>query len=92
MEWECVHLPTYLVEEEVVCECLKRGGNIQGCTSANTSVLRSVCEGGIKMNDAVFAFVEYNELKCCLIINIIKRRASDHPPFLPPLWGLCVRA
>lgn len=76
-----------------VHECLKCGGNIQGSMSANASVLRSVCEEGIKMNNAMFTFVEYNELKCCLLLNIIiRRRASDHPPFLPLVWGLCVRA
>lgn len=84
MEGECVRLPVYLVEEEMVHECLKCGGNIQGCMSAKASVLRSVCEGGRKMNNAVFTFVEYNELKCCLLLNsITRRRASDHPPFLP---------
>lgn len=93
MEWECVRLPVYPVGEEMVHECLKCGGNIQGWLSADASVLRSVCEGGIKMNNAMFTFVEYNELKCCLLLNILtRRRASDCPPFLPPLRGLCVRA
>lgn len=39
MEWECVHPPAYLVGEEMVCECLKCGGNIQSCMSANASIL-----------------------------------------------------
>lgn len=64
------------------------------CVCVNASVLGSVCEeGGIKMSNAMFTFVEYNELKRCLLLNIVtRRRASDHPPFLTPLWGLCVRA
>lgn len=91
--WECVCLPVYLVEEETRHKCLKRGGKVQGCTSANASVLRFVCEGGVKMNNAMFTFVGYNELERCLLLNIMTRRsASDHPPFLPLLWGPCVRA
>lgn len=75
MELECVHPPAYLVREEIVFECLKCGGNIQGCMSANASILRSVCEGSIKMNNAMFTSVERNELKRCLLLNIITRRA-----------------
>lgn len=56
MEWECVHPPAYLVGEEMVCECLKCDGNIQGCMSANASIPRSVCEGSIKINNAMFTF------------------------------------
>lgn len=58
----------------------------------NASVLGSVCEeGGIKMSNAMFTFVEYNELKRCLLLNIVtRRRASDHPPFPdPPLGTVC---
>lgn len=72
MELECVHPPAYLVGEEMVLKC---GGNIQGCMSANAPILRSVCEGSIEMNNAMFTSIEYNELKHCLLLNIITRRA-----------------
>jgi len=59
--------------------------------AAGPGQFSGVSEGDVELRNAELPFVQYDELKCCLLLSIVSgRKESDHPPFLPPPSGDCV--